>query len=289
MDKSQSKRDGGFKNKWSCDHSEESEGDAEKDEANLLIFDESDGTCSPNGERKPCHHRLGFGARNDALRTYSRQNKSDTLGTLKSITTGLNISGSSKKIWCSAFQMISKLFNMWCMSGGNVSYESAANTVQLVNVENISCSDSEEQARRFCPHTQTRVKTAAQNEANLLIFDESDGTCSPNAMSPSLGFEPEMMPWTYSRQNKSDTLGTLKSITTGLNISGSSKKIWCSAFQMISKLFNMWCMSGGNVSYESAANTVQLVNVENISCSDSEEQARRFCPHTQTRSKTAAQ
>uniref|UniRef100_A0A2D4I2F5 Uncharacterized protein n=1 Tax=Micrurus lemniscatus lemniscatus TaxID=129467 RepID=A0A2D4I2F5_MICLE len=131
LDKSQSRRDGGFKNNWSFDHSEESEGDTEKDEANLLIFDESDGTCRPNGERKPCRHRLSFGARNDALRTYSRRNKTDTLETLKSITTGLNVSGSSKKIWCSAFQLISKLFNMWYMSGGNVSYESAANTVQL--------------------------------------------------------------------------------------------------------------------------------------------------------------
>lgn len=82
---------------------------------------------------QPCCHRnlVGFGARSDALRTYSRRNKSDTPGTLKSTPTGLNISGNSKKIWCSAFQMISKLFNIWGISGGNVSYESAPNTVQL--------------------------------------------------------------------------------------------------------------------------------------------------------------
>ncbi|XP_034287765.1 sentrin-specific protease 6 isoform X1 [Pantherophis guttatus] len=135
LDKSQSKRDGGFKNNWSFDHSEESEGDTEKDEANLLTFDESDGTCSPNGERKPCRHRLGFGTRNEALRTYSRRNKSDTPGTLKSTPTGLNISGSGRKI--------------------------------CVNAENISCSESEVQARRFCAHTQTRVKTAAQNNRDL--------------------------------------------------------------------------------------------------------------------------
>ncbi|XP_070788997.1 sentrin-specific protease 6 isoform X4 [Pituophis catenifer annectens] len=135
LDKSQSKRDGGFKNNWSFDHSEESEGDTEKDEANLLTFDESDGTCSPNGERKPCRHRLGFGTRNEALRTYSRRNKSDTPGTLKSTPTGLNISGSGRKI--------------------------------CVNAENISCSESEVQARRFYAHTQTRVKTAAQNNRDL--------------------------------------------------------------------------------------------------------------------------
>uniref|UniRef100_A0A803YCB3 Uncharacterized protein n=1 Tax=Meleagris gallopavo TaxID=9103 RepID=A0A803YCB3_MELGA len=31
LDRSQSKRDGGFKNNWSFDHAEESEGDAEKE------------------------------------------------------------------------------------------------------------------------------------------------------------------------------------------------------------------------------------------------------------------
>lgn len=31
LDKSQSKRDGGFKSSWSFDHSEESEGDTEKE------------------------------------------------------------------------------------------------------------------------------------------------------------------------------------------------------------------------------------------------------------------
>ncbi|XP_026520891.1 sentrin-specific protease 6 [Notechis scutatus] len=146
LDKSQSKRDGGFKNSWSYDHSEESEGDTEKDEANLLIFDESDETCSPNGEIKPCRHRLGFVARNDALRTYSRRNKSDTLGNLKSITTGLNVSGSSKKI--------------------------------CVNAENISCSDSEGQVRHFCPHTQTRVKTAAQKKEYPHNIPKVDNNCN---------------------------------------------------------------------------------------------------------------
>ncbi|KAK9411371.1 sentrin-specific protease 6 [Crotalus adamanteus] len=147
LDKSQSKRDGGFKNNWSFDHSEESEGDTEKDEANLLTFDESDGTCSPNGERKPYHHRLvGFGARNDALRTYSRRNKSDTPGTLKSTPTGLNISGSSKKI--------------------------------CVNAENISYSESEVQARHLSAHTQTRVKTAAQKKEYPHNIPKVDNNCN---------------------------------------------------------------------------------------------------------------
>ncbi|XP_063168985.1 sentrin-specific protease 6 isoform X2 [Candoia aspera] len=146
LDKSQSKRDGGFKSSWSFDHSEESEGDTEKDEANLLTLDENDGTCSPNGERKSCRRLVSFGARNDALRTYSRRNKSDTPGTLKSSPTGLNISGSSKKL--------------------------------CVNAENMSCSESEVQARRFCVHTQTRVKTAAQKKEYPHNIPKLDNNCN---------------------------------------------------------------------------------------------------------------
>ncbi|XP_070589182.1 sentrin-specific protease 6 [Erythrolamprus reginae] len=147
LDKSQSKQDGGFKNNWSCDHSEESEGDTEKDEANLLSLDESDETCSPNGERKPCRHRLvGFGGRNEVLRTYSRRKKSDTPGTLKSNPTGFNISGSGRKI--------------------------------CVNAENISCSESEVQARRFSAHTHNRVKTAAQKKEYPDNIPKVDNNCN---------------------------------------------------------------------------------------------------------------
>ncbi|XP_032071178.1 sentrin-specific protease 6 isoform X2 [Thamnophis elegans] len=144
LDKSQSKRDGGFKNNWSFDHSEESEGDTEKDEANLLSFDESDGTCSPNGERKPCRHR--FGARNDALRTYSRRNKSDTPGTLKSTPTGLNISGSGKNI--------------------------------CVNAENRSCSESEVRPDVSVLTHKTRVKTAAQKKEYPDNIPKVDNNCN---------------------------------------------------------------------------------------------------------------
>ncbi|KAJ7404167.1 Sentrin-specific protease 6 [Willisornis vidua] len=52
LDRSQSKRDGGFKSNWSFDHAEESEGDAEKDEANLLSLDDSDEPFSANEERR---------------------------------------------------------------------------------------------------------------------------------------------------------------------------------------------------------------------------------------------
>lgn len=44
--RSESKRDGGFKNNWSFDHEEESEGDADKDGANLLSVEDEDSETS---------------------------------------------------------------------------------------------------------------------------------------------------------------------------------------------------------------------------------------------------
>uniref|UniRef100_A0A8D2M003 Sentrin-specific protease 6 n=1 Tax=Varanus komodoensis TaxID=61221 RepID=A0A8D2M003_VARKO len=135
LDKSQSKRDGGFKNSWSFDHSEESEGDTEKDEASLLSVDESDGTCSPNGEKKLQRYRSGtIGATDDSMRIYTRRNKSDASRISKGNPIGLNMLGSSKQF--------------------------------SENVHSISCSGTLAQARR-CHHAHVQtpvVKTAAQRK-----------------------------------------------------------------------------------------------------------------------------
>ncbi|XP_062981017.1 sentrin-specific protease 6 isoform X2 [Elgaria multicarinata webbii] len=135
LDKSESKRDGGFKNSWSFDHSEESEGDTEKDEASLLSVDESDGTCSPNGEKKlPRYRSTAIGARGDSLRTYTRRSKTDASRVPKGNPIGLNMLGSSKKL--------------------------------SENVHNISCPATVVQARR-CHHVHAQtpvVKTAAQRK-----------------------------------------------------------------------------------------------------------------------------
>uniref|UniRef100_A0A7M4FZX8 Sentrin-specific protease 6 n=1 Tax=Crocodylus porosus TaxID=8502 RepID=A0A7M4FZX8_CROPO len=99
LDRSQSRRDGGFKNNWSFDHGEESEGDAEKDEANLLSIDEIDGPFTPNEEKKSLHCRLGtIGTSGDSLKTYTRRGKTGGLKDLKGNAIGLNMVGHSKKL-----------------------------------------------------------------------------------------------------------------------------------------------------------------------------------------------
>ncbi|XP_065586992.1 sentrin-specific protease 6 isoform X3 [Cyrtonyx montezumae] len=99
LDRSQSKRDGGFKNNWSFDHAEESEGDAEKDEANLLSIDDSDGPFSPNEERKSFRCRPGaVGISGDSIKTYARRGKAASLRPFKGNAIGLNMMGNSKKL-----------------------------------------------------------------------------------------------------------------------------------------------------------------------------------------------
>ncbi|XP_008120273.1 sentrin-specific protease 6 isoform X3 [Anolis carolinensis] len=134
LDKSQSRRDGGFKNNWSFDHSEESEGGTEKDEASLLSVERSDGTYSPDGVKKTLRYSFAtFSVRSDSLRTYTRRNKIDTSRMLKGNPVGPNTLGSSRK--------------------------------SSENVQNMSCSGTVGQTRRCLhAHAQTPVvKTAAQS------------------------------------------------------------------------------------------------------------------------------
>ncbi|KAM8809595.1 sentrin-specific protease 6 isoform 1-T1 [Eudromia elegans] len=134
LDRSQSKRDGGFKNNWSFDHAEESEGDTEKDEANLLSIDDSDGPFSPNEERKSFRCRPGaVGTSGDSIKTYARRGKAGGLRLFKGNSIGLNMMGNSKKL--------------------------------SENAQNMSCPVTVVHGRRFHhAHAQTAVvKTAAQS------------------------------------------------------------------------------------------------------------------------------
>ncbi|KFP21923.1 Sentrin-specific protease 6, partial [Egretta garzetta] len=134
LDRSQSKRDGGFKNNWSFDHAEESEGDAEKDEANLLSIDDSDGSFSPNEERKSLRCRPGaVGTSGDSIKTYARRGKAGSLRLFKGNSIGFNMMGNSKKL--------------------------------SENAQNMSCPVTVVHGRRFHhAHAQTAVvKTAAQS------------------------------------------------------------------------------------------------------------------------------
>ncbi|KGL76236.1 Sentrin-specific protease 6, partial [Tinamus guttatus] len=134
LDRSQSKRDGGFKNNWSFDHAEESEGDTEKDEANLLSIDDSDGPFSPNGDRKSVRCRPGtVGTSGDSIKTYARRGKAGSLRLFKGNSIGLNMMGNSKKL--------------------------------SENAQTMSCPVTVVHGRRFHhAHAQTTVvKTAAQS------------------------------------------------------------------------------------------------------------------------------
>ncbi|XP_048701858.1 sentrin-specific protease 6 isoform X5 [Caretta caretta] len=99
LNRSQSKRDGGYKNNWSFDHAEESEGDAEKDEAKLLSIDESDGSFSPNEEKKSLRCRPGtVGTSGEYIKTYARRGKTGSYRVLKGNSIGLNMLANSKKL-----------------------------------------------------------------------------------------------------------------------------------------------------------------------------------------------
>ncbi|XP_064020301.1 sentrin-specific protease 6 isoform X2 [Pogoniulus pusillus] len=135
LDRSQSRRDGGFKNNWSFDHTEESEGDAEKDEANLLSIDDSDGPFSPSEERKSLRCRPGaVGTSGESIKSYTRRGKTGSLRLFKGNAIGLNMMGNSKKL--------------------------------SENTQNMSCPVTVVHGRRFHhAHAQTAVvKTAAQRK-----------------------------------------------------------------------------------------------------------------------------
>ncbi|XP_064412574.1 sentrin-specific protease 6 isoform X2 [Latimeria chalumnae] len=96
LDRSEAKKDGGFNNNWSFDQSEESDGDTEKDEANLLSVDESDGTNGSDEQKSKLPHRTEpLKNSSDSLKTFERQ-KIGT-GRPKGNAIGLNMLGAGKK------------------------------------------------------------------------------------------------------------------------------------------------------------------------------------------------
>ncbi|KAM3932179.1 sentrin-specific protease 6 isoform 3-T3 [Leptodactylus fuscus] len=99
LDRSQTKKDAGFRNNWSFENLEEIEGDVEKDEVNLLNIDESDGDNSKAAEQKSTHLRPGtVQCPGDKVKTYERRNKAPYLRPIKGNATGLNMLGASKKL-----------------------------------------------------------------------------------------------------------------------------------------------------------------------------------------------
>ncbi|XP_059886312.1 sentrin-specific protease 6 isoform X3 [Delphinus delphis] len=130
--RSESKRDRGFKRNWSFDHGEESEGDTDKDEANLLSVDEDEDSETSKGKKLNRQSEIVATSSGDPWKTCTKRNRTESLKPLKGNPLGLNMLSSTKKL--------------------------------SANTQNASlCSGT---VRRF-PHTNAQiaiVKTAAQRK-----------------------------------------------------------------------------------------------------------------------------
>ncbi|XP_076773423.1 sentrin-specific protease 6 isoform X2 [Arvicanthis niloticus] len=96
--RSESKRDGGFKNNWSFDHEEESEGDADKDGANLLSVEDEDSETSKGKKLNRRSEIVATSSGDFILKTYVRRNRTDGFKTLKGNPIGLNMLSNNKKL-----------------------------------------------------------------------------------------------------------------------------------------------------------------------------------------------
>ncbi|XP_054425617.1 sentrin-specific protease 6 isoform X4 [Pteronotus mesoamericanus] len=98
LTRSESKRDGGFKNNWSFDHGEESEGDTDKDEADLLSIDEDEDSETSKGKKLNRQSEIVATGSGDFWKTYARRNKTENLKPLKGNPIGLNMLSNKKKL-----------------------------------------------------------------------------------------------------------------------------------------------------------------------------------------------
>ncbi|XP_053315117.1 sentrin-specific protease 6 [Spea bombifrons] len=98
LERAQAKKDAGFRNSWTFDNSEDSEGDVERDEANLLNVEESDGVDAQISEQKSRQLRPGTARGLGDVRTYEKRGRGLHLKPLKGNAIGLNMLGTSKKL-----------------------------------------------------------------------------------------------------------------------------------------------------------------------------------------------
>ncbi|XP_045723070.1 sentrin-specific protease 6 isoform X11 [Mirounga angustirostris] len=96
--RSESKRDGGFKNNWSFDHGDESEGDTDKDEANLLSVDEDEDSETSKGKKLNRQSEIVSTSSGDPWKTCARRSKTESLKPLKGNPIGLNMLSNNKKL-----------------------------------------------------------------------------------------------------------------------------------------------------------------------------------------------
>ncbi|XP_048209625.1 sentrin-specific protease 6 isoform X8 [Perognathus longimembris pacificus] len=94
--RAETKKDGGFKNNWSFDHEEGSEGDTDKDGAHLLSVEEDSETS--NGEKLNRPSEFVDNSGDYILKTYVKRNKAESFKTLKGNPIGLNMLSNNKKL-----------------------------------------------------------------------------------------------------------------------------------------------------------------------------------------------
>ncbi|XP_060061380.1 sentrin-specific protease 6 isoform X2 [Erinaceus europaeus] len=98
LSRSESKRDGGYKSNWSFDHGEESEGDTEKDEANLLSVDEDEDSVTQRGKKLSRQSEIVATGSGALWKACTKRNKADIGKHLKGNPTGLNMLSNNKKL-----------------------------------------------------------------------------------------------------------------------------------------------------------------------------------------------
>ncbi|XP_059970972.1 sentrin-specific protease 6 isoform X2 [Mesoplodon densirostris] len=94
--RSESKKDGGFKRNWSFD-GEESEGDTDKDEANLLSVDEDEDSETSKGKKLNRQSEIVATSPGDPWKTCAKRSRSESLKPLKGNPIGLNMLSNNKK------------------------------------------------------------------------------------------------------------------------------------------------------------------------------------------------
>ncbi|XP_070336885.1 sentrin-specific protease 6 isoform X4 [Odocoileus virginianus] len=144
--RSESKRDGGFKNNWSFDHGEESEGDTDKDEANLLSVDEDEDSETSKGKKLNRQSEVVATSSVDPWKACARRNKTESLKPLKGNAIGLNMLSNNKKL--------SENTQNTSLCSGTVRRFSHANA-QIAIVKTAAQSSLDQKERKeYPPHVQ---------------------------------------------------------------------------------------------------------------------------------------
>ncbi|XP_015997179.2 sentrin-specific protease 6 isoform X2 [Rousettus aegyptiacus] len=148
LTRAESERDGGFKNNWSFDHGEESEGDTDKDEANLLTVDEDEDSETTKGKKLNRQSEIVATSSGDPWKTCARQNKTESLKPLKGNPIGLNMLSNSKKL-------SGNTQNTSLCSGSAVHRSHIQHSdTQMSSVKTAAQSLDQKERKEYPPHVQ---------------------------------------------------------------------------------------------------------------------------------------